>query len=237
MRYLAVVKVGGSFPETVVRLGDFEDWTVRGTGRTPPAVRVVDGLAPILPACAELAGVVVMGSHAMVSDREAWSERVAAWIRQLVAAEVPFLGICYGHQLLAHALGGEVGYHPAGPEIGTRAIELLPTAADDPLFADLPTSFFGHTTHSQTVLRLPPDTAVLARNGHEPQHVIRVGARAWGVQFHPEFDELVMLDYVEAQADHLRAHGQDPVAIRQAIRPTPVAAGVLRRFAALALGG
>lgn len=237
MRYLAVVKIGNSFPATVARLGDFEDWTVRGTGRTAPAVRVVDGFSATLPACGELAGVVVMGSHAMVSDREDWSERLAVWIRQLVAEQMPFLGICYGHQLLAHALGGEVGYHPGGPEIGTRTIALLPAVGDDPLFAAVPQSFLGHTTHSQTVLRLPPDAVVLARNEHEPHHALRIGACAWGVQFHPEFDEAVMTDYVLAQAGHLRAHGQDPAALCQAVRATPVAAGVLRRFAALVLAG
>ncbi len=237
MRYLAVVKIGNSFPATVTRLGDFEDWTVRGTGHTAPAVRVVDGFAASLPDCDELAGVVVMGSHAMVSDREDWSERLAVWIRRLVAEQVPFLGICYGHQLLAHALGGEVGYHPGGPEVGTRTITLLPTADDDPLFADVPESFLGHTTHSQTVLRLPPDAVALARNEHEPHHALRVGACAWGVQFHPEFDEAVMTDYVLAQSDHLRAQGQDPAALCQAVQATPVAAGLLRRFAALVLAG
>ncbi|MEZ4555438.1 MAG: gamma-glutamyl-gamma-aminobutyrate hydrolase family protein [Caldilineaceae bacterium] len=49
------------------------------------------------------------GSHSMVTDRAAWSERSADWLRAVVAAEWPVLGICFGHQLLAHAWGGVVG--------------------------------------------------------------------------------------------------------------------------------
>ena len=55
-------------------------------------------------------------------------------------AGLPLFGICYGHQLLAHALGGEVGDNPVGREMGTVGIDLHPEAAHDPLFDGLPTS-------------------------------------------------------------------------------------------------
>jgi GMP synthase (glutamine-hydrolysing) len=201
------------------------------------AVRTASAHMPgPLPPFDQLAGAVVMGSHAMVSDREDWSERTAYWVREVVQRGIPFLGICYGHQLLAHAMGGIVGFHPQGPEIGTRSIRLTPAAASDPLFSALPTAFLGHTTHSQSVLRLPLGTTVLARNDHEPHHGIRIGQRAWGVQFHPEFDGQIMGEYVGAQADRLRSLGIDPETERAAIRPTPESAQVLLRFAAIAFG-
>jgi GMP synthase (glutamine-hydrolysing) len=235
MRYLALLKVGNSFPVTVARFGDFEDWTARGIGIMRTSVRTVSAHLPgPLPPFGQLAGVVVMGSHAMVSDREEWSERTACWVREVVQRGIPFLGICFGHQLLAHAMGGEVGFHPKGPEVGTRQIQLTPAAAGDPLFSSLPSVFLGHTTHSQTVLRLPLGTTVLARNAHEPHHAIRLGDCAWGVQFHPEFNEAVMRDYVDEQAESLREHGWDPVALHEAVCPTPESAGLLRHFANLA---
>ena len=56
----------------------------------------------------------------------------------LVERGIPTLGICYGHQLLAHALGGEVGDNPNGREFGTVTVELTAEAADDPLLGGLP---------------------------------------------------------------------------------------------------
>ena len=89
-----------------------------------------------------------------------WSPNVAtganaraAWLRDAAHAGVPLFGICYGHQLLAHALGGEVGDNPNGREMGTIDLELHPHAADDPLFAGLPMQFPAQATHLQSVLR------------------------------------------------------------------------------------
>ena len=175
-----------------------------------------------LPAQADIAGVVVTGSHSMVSDREPWSEAAAAWLRDAVAAEVPVLGICYGHQLLAHALGGEVGYHPQGIELGTVPVSLHDAAQDDPLFAGLPTQFDAQAAHRQSVRRLPEGATLLAGNHFEPHHAFRFGTRAWGVQFHPEFGEAATRAY------QMTLNGDAP---EGAVRPTDVAASVLPRFA------
>ena len=77
----------------------------------------------------EIAGVVVTGSAAMVTDRHPWSERTARWIADN-DGKTPILGVCFGHQCVAHGLGGEVQWHenrPSGvvceirvPELGDR---------------------------------------------------------------------------------------------------------------------
>jgi GMP synthase (glutamine-hydrolysing) len=77
----------------------------------------------------------------MVTDRLAWSEKTAAWIRSAMAVEMPLFGICYGHQLMADALGGEVAYHPAGRETGCKAITLSAAGRTDPLLSDRPAHF------------------------------------------------------------------------------------------------
>lgn len=123
----------------------------------------------------------------MVSERLPWSEAAAAWLRDAVALGLPILGVCYGHQLLAHALGGRVDYHASGREIGTVAIERLPAAADDALLAAAPARFVAHASHQQSVLELPAGAVVLARSAHDPHHAVRYAPRAWGLQFHPEF--------------------------------------------------
>lgn len=69
-----------------------------------------------------LSAALLSGSWAMVTDRADWSERTAAWVRGAVADGLPLLGVCYGHQLMSYALGGNVGDNPAGWERGLIAV-------------------------------------------------------------------------------------------------------------------
>jgi GMP synthase-like glutamine amidotransferase len=98
------------------------------------------------------------------------------------------VGVCLGHQLLADALGGEVG-PMTEPEIGLMEIELTPAGLADPAFCRLPSPFCGLQWHGAQVRRPPPGGVVLASNRHCAIQALRVGHRAWGVQFHLEVDE------------------------------------------------
>ena len=111
-------------------------------------------------------------------------------------AELPLFGVCYGHQLMAHALGGRVDYLPGGREIGTQPIEMLPAGVTDSLTHRLPASFRAHTTHEQSVLEAPPGAAVLARSARDPHQMLSYGPNAVSVQFHPEFNAEVMRAYI-----------------------------------------
>ncbi|GHA87841.1 GMP synthase [Lysobacter bugurensis] len=183
-----------------------------------------------LPSRDGFAGVIVTGSGAMVTDREPWSEATAQWLRDAARAGLPLFGICYGHQLIAHALGGEVGWHPDGREMGTVELELHDTALHDPLFTGLPERFAAQATHLQTVLRAPQGATVLARSVHDACHAFRWGDRTWGVQFHPEFSTVHMRGYVRARRDALRNEGHCPHAVARTVSATPHARRVLRRF-------
>ncbi len=225
---LLILKVGSTHPHIAAELQDFEHWIQAGLQDDSLPVTVVDPRERhALPAPTAIAGVVVTGSHSMVSDREPWSEAAAAWLRDVVAAELPVLGICYGHQLLAHALGGEVGYHPQGIELGTVPVTLSAAAQSDPLFAGLPIQFDAQAAHRQSVRRLPEGATLLAGNDFEPHHAFRLGSRAWGVQFHPEFGEAATHAYLAT------LNGDVP---EGAVRPTDVAASVLPRFARIVRG-
>ena len=170
----------------------------------------------------------------MVTDNLSWSLALEAWIRSAVTAAVPLLGICYGHQLLGRAMGGQVGYHPLGKEVGTFDIRLGPNARQDPLFSSLPEQFPVHTTHSQTVLVLPPGAVLLAENDFDPHHAFRIGSCAWGVQFHPEYNSHIMRDYILAQADNLAESGRNTDQLLHGVRETPAANSILQKFASLA---
>jgi GMP synthase (glutamine-hydrolysing) len=234
VRRVLIVKTGSTLPAIRSRRGDFEAWIARGMGLAPDAVEVVavaEGGA--LPDPGAPAGVVVTGSSSMVSAREPWSERAGAWLASAVREGTPVLGICYGHQLLAHALGGRVGPNPRGREIGTIRLRLEPEAQRDPLLGAMPRQALAHTTHVESVLELPAAARRLAGSEADPNQVFALGARAWGVQFHPEFDADVMRGYLEGRRELLRQEGADADRLLAEVRETPEAAALLRRFAEL----
>jgi GMP synthase (glutamine-hydrolysing) len=231
MRELIILKTGSTLPTLLARKGDFTDWIVTGLDAAPTEVRIIDAEnVCTLPAYDEVAGVVITGSHAMVTERQPWSERVAAWLPGLIERGIPTLGICYGHQLLAHALGGEVGDNPNGREFGTVTVDLAAEAADDPLLGGLPSRLPVQVCHTQSALRLPAGARRLAQGSRDANQAFVVGEAAWGVQFHPEFDAEVVTTYIEHYAERLRAEGQDPAALSAGCCDTPVGTTILRRF-------
>jgi GMP synthase (glutamine-hydrolysing) len=234
VKALFIFKLGSTFPDTAARLGDFDRWTASALAGSNVPVAVVDvEHGEPLPAMSRCAGVVMTGSHAMVTDNLPWSVGLEGWLRDAVDDAVPILGVCYGHQLLARATGGRVDYHATGREIGTVEIRTLQACADDALFSAVPGSFLAHTTHAQSVLELPPGAVHLATNAYERNHAFRLGESAWGVQFHPEFDTQVMREYIGGLAAQLEAAGRDVERLLGEVTETPIAAGILGQFGAL----
>ncbi len=230
---LIILKTGSTYPEIFEEHGDFEDWMKAGLKLPEEMTQVLDAQDLVLSPDNHAAGaVVVTGAVEMVTDHAPWSEAAGVWLADLYAEGVPILGVCYGHQLLAHVLGGDVGYHPAGREIGTITIHTLPAAQDDLLFADLPESFPAQATHAQSVLTLPEGAVRLASSDFDFNSAFRMGERAWGVQFHPEFSAPVMRMYVDIQREVIREQGQDPDQALEAVQSSP-ARQILERFASL----
>lgn len=231
MKKLYIIKIGTTFRSVKERLGDFDQWTADALGPIGVNVGTVDAEhGEPLPEVGGCAGVVITGSHTMVTDNMDWSLRLEEWLKALLEAQVPIFGICYGHQLLARAAGGEVGFHSEGIEIGTVMVWRLPECSSDPLFAELPESFPAHTTHSQTVLKLPSRAVRLAANEHEANHAFRLGACAWGVQFHPEYTAEIMLAYIREQTKEIEAAGRGVSRLMSEVSETPIATGILKRF-------
>ena len=230
---LIILKTGSTHPEIYEKHGDFEDWMKAGLKLPEEMTQILDAQDLVLSPDNHAAGaVVVTGAVEMVTDHAPWSEAAGEWLAGLYAEGIPILGVCYGHQLLAHALGGNVGYHPAGREIGTVTIHTLPAAQDDLLFAGLPEIFPAQATHAQSVLTLPEGSVRLASSEFDLNSAFRIGERAWGLQFHPEFSAPVMRMYVDIQRDVIDEQGGDPDQVLEAVQDSP-ARQILERFGKL----
>ncbi|MFG1479619.1 type 1 glutamine amidotransferase [Xanthobacter sp. V4C-4] len=132
---------------------------------------------------------------------DVWQEQEHPWlvpekaaIRDWVARDRPYLGVCLGHQLLADALGGKVGLM-ARPEVGVTEVSLTDAGREAPLFAGLPPTFPTLQWHGAAVLELPPGATVLAQNAHCPIQAIQLGARAFGIQYHVELTDATVPEW------------------------------------------
>jgi len=229
-----VVLVAGEPIEVVRReRGDYGA-LIRETigGAWPGSFREVDlRRGASLPEPDDIAAVVVTGSSSSVTERAPWMLRVEEYLRILVERRVPTLGICFGHQLLGQALGGEVTKNPNGREIGTVDLEIV---SADALLEKAAPPLRANATHVDTVRRLPEGARVLARSRLEPHAVVRFAEAAWGVQFHPEMDRSIVRNYLVVRRDVVTSDGLDVDALLETADEGAAGASTLPRFAEIA---
>jgi GMP synthase (glutamine-hydrolysing) len=231
---IAVLKLGHTYKGLSLKRGDFEHWVMAGLGLGSDKVNIIDvAKGDPLPLYNRLAGVILTGSHVMVTNRLPWSERVASWIPGAIERAVPLLGICYGHQLLAYALGGRVDDNPHGKEIGMVEVTLHANAHKDRLLGGIGNPIRVYCCHSQSVLELPPGAKRLAASSRDSTQAFSIDRCAWGVQFHPEFDAEITSAYIRHHHDGLILDGQDPQSLMAGCQDTPYGPLILRRFAGI----
>lgn len=233
MTKIAIIKTGQTFSDIIDKNGDFEDWISKGLGCSNHEITVINAQADQLPEPGQIRGAVISGSHAYVTDNPDWCIRLENWVKKMIENQVPLLGICFGHQVIARAMGGVVDFHPVSLEIGTKEIELLPGCDNDPLFKGLPGRIKVHVFHSQSVIQLPCKAVVLARNEFEPHQAFRVGKNAWGVQFHPEANSDVTEGYIRNLLKDVESANLQPGRLFEQIEETPYSAAILKRFKGL----
>ncbi len=231
MKNIYIIKTGSTFNTTQALYKDFEDWIIDKLDTKDLNISIVDiQKNDALPNSKDCDGIVITGSHSMVSEEESWSLNIEKWLMDIVQNQIPTLAICYGHQLLAKALGGVSDYHPKGIEIGTVDISLNDEAKKDELFCDMPSIFKAHTIHSQSALSLPKDSIILASNQHDPHHAFRIGKHIWGVQFHPEFDKDIMDSYIKEVGKEKGFTKEKIQMLLENTKDTNEASNLLKRF-------
>lgn len=149
---------------------------------------------------------VVTGSKASVYWDEPWIDEAKEWTRWAIRADMPCLGICFGHQFLADVLGGTV--EPMDEyEIGYRRVR---RTGESRLFDGIDEEFTVFTTHSDRVTELPPGADRLAENEYGI-HGFRKD-RVYGIQAHPEYDRETAIDITRDKEDRL-----DPATLETAL--------------------
>ncbi|WP_370459055.1 glutamine amidotransferase [Aggregicoccus sp. 17bor-14] len=239
-RNVLLVKAGDAAAPVRLGAGDYDRWFFEALGQEGHRFTTVAAhLGAALPARARaFDAVLVAGSPLSVTQPQPWMVRLAEWLREAADQQVPILGVCFGHQLLAWAWGARVVRNVQGREVGTVEVQLSSEGRGDPLFAGLPERFCVQATHEDIVERAPAGARVLAGNANTALQALAFAPRVRGVQFHPELTSGALAALVGARAERLeeeaRALGLPPnervPRILAGLGPTPAGPRILRNF-------
>lgn len=170
-------------PEFLEISGDYDDMFRRlFAGYDNVEVVVYDVINGELPSSAsECDAWLTTGSRHSVNDDEQWIRDLEELVRDVAEAGIPFVGICFGHQLIAKALGGAVAKSDRGWGVGLQEVDVK----DD---LGLGGSYRILNSYQDQVEALPPGGEILGWNDHCPVAMLAVGPNMIGIQGHPEFD-------------------------------------------------
>lgn len=190
---LLIIEMGippGKIPE---KCGETAQWFVNRLSEFGKKARIVRPyIGETIPEPETITGAIITGSWVMVTDKADWSEKTADWIRKAMSLDIPLLGVCYGHQLMAYALGGEVAANPNGGEKGSFPITLTDAGKKNPLLDGFPQNFEANLFHEQSVIKPPENAETLAVSEKDNHQMLRYGTSAFSVQFHPEFTKEIL---------------------------------------------
>lgn len=201
---IGILKTGEVSPELKAPYGDYPAMFVRRLAGVASdlefaVVRVVAGELPAAPEEAD--AWLITGSRHGVYDDLPWIGPLKDFVRACVAARVPVVGICFGHQLLAEALGGRSVKSEAGWQLGLQEYDVTARAG---WMAGLPDRFALRAVHQDQVVALPPSATVLASSPGCPYAALAFGdperPLAISVQPHPEFDSDYTADLLALRA-------------------------------------
>jgi len=161
-----------------------------------PLPETLDGFAAVV------AGGGLVDTHQAHEHR--WLGHEIELVAQAIATSTPYIGLCLGAQVLTEAAGGTV-YRCDPHEVGWHEVELLPAAADDPLFGGLPSRFRTMQWHYYACR--PDGAAVELATNTAALQALRVGECAWGTQFHIEATREMLLGWLDMGGDELAANG------------------------------
>jgi len=219
-------------------LYDVGDWFRKVFEKAGAPVVVKHSQDSSSPCLDQFSGLVLTGSPSSANDDDIWIERLKDLVCEAVRKSVPTLGVCFGSQLIATALGGEVQPNPKGWELGNCQVRLTPEGIRDPLFFGIPESFEVMESHQDSITLLPDGAFLLATNDHSPIQAYGLGKTLRAVQFHPEMGPEHLHFILPPRRERiLKSIGIDVLEVLPRLCSTPVAPGIFNNFVKHFLGG
>lgn len=240
MKNVLLMKAGETAASVRLAVGDYERWFLETVGLDGHRFDIVPAYQGVkLPEEPRAYDAVMMtGSPLSVTQLEPWMRQAGEYMAEAAERGVPVLGVCFGHQLLAHTYGGRVTRSQHGREIGTVEVALTDAGRADPLFEGLPERFSVQATHEDFVETVPHGARVLAGNAHTGTQAVAYRGNVRGVQFHPETPPVAMRAMIECRAEGLEAEavarglprGERVTRLLAGLAPSPAGRRILMNF-------
>ena len=203
--HIAILEAGRTNPDMPAGFHDYPDMFETLFADQPNStafhfsiVPVIDGVFP--QSADDYDGYLVTGSAYGVYDNASFIPRLMAFIQKIFTTGKPLVGICFGHQIVAHALGGHAAKFDKGWGIGTvpikmvSAVDWIPSAIDQ---LDL------IHVHQDQVMTLPPDAIRLAQSDFCKNAAFAIGKQVFAIQGHPEFTPAYTNALIDIREDQI----------------------------------
>ncbi|KAH7688571.1 putative glutamine synthetase protein [Dioscorea alata] len=187
-----IERVHGGFARMLARLlGDPE------TNERWDTYHVVDGDFSFLDEAEAFDGFVITGSISDAHADDEWILSLRDAVQELYRLKKRVLGICFGHQIIARALGGATGRAEVGWELGVKTLVVDSLKIGEIYGIEFPSRVGVIESHRDQVSAIPPQAVVLASSEKTKFEMFAIGDHILGIQSHPEFSKDVMMDIIE----------------------------------------
>ena len=213
MKRCLIIEAGPTPEELIERHGDYPVMIERWLAPVVPDVIFTRNrryAGEPLPMLSDLDAVIISGSRFSVCDEEIWMLELEEYVRSLFEMDKPTFGICFGHQIIAKALGGTVEQSDQGWGLGVTRYDLNPDTSG------LAGNIHARAVHQDQIVALPEQAQVLGGNEHCPFAILEYNQAPFAsVQFHPEFTPEYLRDLLPVLNDRgvpstsIEAAGED----------------------------
>ena len=185
MSKIIILSAGPGLPEIVNEYGHSSDWIPNILSKYSIDFKVKKAYENDFGPIDGVDGWIITGSKYSVYDDIAWIQNLQKHLINVFSTNKPVLGICFGHQLIAKALGGKVVKNHLGWELGSFQINLTDKGKNSSLFNGINELDYFYESHQDVVSKMPENATLLASNKKGNQSFKY--KNIYGVQFHPEF--------------------------------------------------